>query len=346
MNQPVTLKRKFIYAILAILPVVVAIIAVEMHLRAETRQWYEKKLSKNRALKNSLMIHRKSDDPLLIYELTPGAEVDKQGVHYKINQAGFRDEEFADPELNPKQADEYRIVVLGDSVAWGWGVNAAEVWPQVLEQNLKGAIPWKRVTVYNLAVNGYSTPQEVRVLAKAGMKYAPDLVILNYVLNDPEVEDGGLSWYFEAADRIEILYKGKLLFSFVSALIKSELGLVTEASNNSVMDHFYLTHHTDLFKNVERGFADLAAIANEQHLDVLVIVTPVFQFAKGQPYPWAEIHRKIAALSMKQHFLFLDTQLALSSFNASEVSFDPIHPNAEGHRIIAAAIKEKLTLKP
>jgi len=346
MNAPITLTRRLVYIAIALLPVLAVIIAVELQLRNETRQWYEKKLSKNHALKTSLKIHRKSDDPLLVYELTPGAEVDKQGIHYKINQAGFRDDEFPDPSVNLKKPDEYRIVVLGDSVAWGWGVELAQAWPQQLEKALQESLKNKQVTIYNLAVNGYATPQEVHILAKYGLTYQPDLVILNYVLNDPEVEDGGLSWYFEAVNRIEILYKGKLLVSFIGTVLKSTLGLIPEPPNNKAMDHFYLIHHSDLFKNVERAFDDLAVIASKNNINVLVIVTPEFEFNKGKAYPWAEIHHQIETLAISHYFEFLDTQPALSVFNGKEVSLDPIHPNAEGHKIIAAAVKEKLTAKP
>ena len=344
MTKPLSTGRKIIFIIMAVLPVLGLLIATELQLRKETRQWYEKKLSKNRALKSSLLIHRRSDDPLLVYELTPGATVSKQGIYYKINQAGFRDDEFADPASNPKQADEYRIVVLGDSVAWGWGVEMPQAWPQVLEQILGDTMPGKHITVYNLAVNGYSTPQEVRVMETIGFRYQPDLVILNYVLNDPEVEDGGLSWYFEATNRIEILFKGKLLWSLLVAIVKNELGLAPEAPNNSAMEHFYLIHQSDLFENVERGFGRLAAI--NPSVPVLVMVTPVFQFSTKQTYPWYAIHQQIEKLATSQKFAFLDTQPALAKFNSAEVSFDPIHPNIKGHEIIAAALKEKLMVKP
>jgi lysophospholipase L1-like esterase len=346
MSQVISSKRKIIYVTLALIPVLLMFVAVEMHLRAETRQWYEKKLSRNRALKSSLMIHRKSDDPLLVYELTPGAEVSKQGIYYKINAAGFRDHEFQDPTRNAKQADEYRIVVLGDSVAWGWGVDMEKVWPQVLEADVNSQGSGKRLSVYNLAVNGYSTPQEVRILAKYGLHYQPDLVILNYVLNDPELEDGGLSWYFEAVNRIEILYKAKFLFTMIGNVIKAKLGSVAAPPNNSAMDHFYLTHHSDLFNNVKQGFADLADISKQHQIAVMVVVTPVFSFKKGEAYPWAELHQQIKTLAAEYHFEFLDTQPALSTFNSAEVSFDPIHPNVEGHKIIAAAVREKLGTKP
>jgi len=195
MNKAPSIQEKILYILIGLLPIIILLIATELHLRAQTAEWYDKKLSKNHALKNSLAIHRKSDDPLLVYELTPHAETTRQGILYKINAAGFRDDEFP-IQATPKQPKEYRIVVLGDSVAWGWGVDMNQAWPQRLEEELKTSLNNPQISVYNLAVNGYATPQEVRIFSKYGLGYQPDLVILNYVLNDPEVEDGGLSWYF------------------------------------------------------------------------------------------------------------------------------------------------------
>jgi lysophospholipase L1-like esterase len=336
-----TFKRKILFVVLAILPVIGILVAVELHLRAESAKWYQKKLAKNHALNNSLRIHRKSDDPQLVYELTPGAELDRQGIHYKINQAGFRDDEFP-PSAAPKKPGEYRIVVIGDSVAWGWGVDMTQAWPQLLEQQLDEQFKDQHVVVYNLAVNGYATPQEARILEKYGLAYHPDLVILNYVLNDPEVEDGGLSWYFESINRIETIYQGKLLFSFVYNGIKAQLGLI-QPPNDTARDHFFLTHHSDLFENVETGFQKISRLAESAHTQVLVIVTPVFQFRKEAPYPWKEIHLQIETLSHQNHFMFLDTQPAFADEDSDAVSLDPIHPNAKGHAIIAQHVLEKIT---
>jgi hypothetical protein len=54
-----------------------------------------------------------------------------------------------------KAGDEYRIVVLGGSTAYGYGLKADEAIPAVLERNLSGRMvgPFKRFTVINLGYN-------------------------------------------------------------------------------------------------------------------------------------------------------------------------------------------------
>lgn len=89
------------------------------------------------------------------------------------NSCGFRDRERA-----REKGDRRRIVVLGDSTAWGWGVEAEERFSDLMERMLPG---WE---VLNLAQAGYSTDQELLVLETEGFAYRPDIVFLLFDRND------------------------------------------------------------------------------------------------------------------------------------------------------------------
>ena len=69
------------------------------------------------------------------------------------------------------------IIVLGDSVAMGWGVNDNETFSYVL-QNLSNT------PVYNLAVSSYGTVREVIRLEKSGLLEKSDIIIIQYHEND------------------------------------------------------------------------------------------------------------------------------------------------------------------
>ncbi len=94
-----------------------------------------------------------------------------------INARGLRDREHA---LAPAPGVT-RIVLLGDSFAWGWGVDDGRSFADVLEERLGPA-----VEVVNLGVPGYSTDQELLWLEREGLLYRPDLVLLCLLLNDVE----------------------------------------------------------------------------------------------------------------------------------------------------------------
>ncbi len=95
--------------------------------------------------------------------------------HVTLNERGERG------PLRPhaKPAGVKRVVVLGDSTAWGWGVDDERAWTRLVERELGGA-----VELINLAVPGYGTDQELWTLERAGLAYEPDVVLLALVHND------------------------------------------------------------------------------------------------------------------------------------------------------------------
>ncbi|HXK26221.1 MAG TPA: GDSL-type esterase/lipase family protein [Myxococcota bacterium] len=96
-------------------------------------------------------------------------------VVYEINADGFRGRAYA-PTPAP---DVFRIVVLGASTTFGWGVREGETWPARLERILDGR-DGRRVEVLNLAVNGYNPYNEAALLADRGLAYQPDLVLVEF----------------------------------------------------------------------------------------------------------------------------------------------------------------------
>ncbi len=119
-------------------------------------------------------------DPRLVYRLRPGAPDGPD----RISAAGLRDRDF-DPT---PPAGRFRIVVGGDSVAYGMGVAASESFPKQLERLLGGAGSGRGPVfeVLNLGVPGYNATQVVQRLQGLGHGFRPALVVYAYVLNDPQ----------------------------------------------------------------------------------------------------------------------------------------------------------------
>jgi lysophospholipase L1-like esterase len=101
-------------------------------------------------------------------------------VRVRCNSQGLRDDEhsFAKP------AGVRRIVCLGDSFLWGWGVENSQMVSTVLARELADARGG--VETINLGVAGYSSVQELARLESDGLAYEPDWTLVLFCGNDLE----------------------------------------------------------------------------------------------------------------------------------------------------------------
>lgn len=116
------------------------------------------------------------------YRLRPGhrgtfGNLTEFATRLEINAHGLRGGEVA-----AKAPGEARLLVLGDSFAFGWGVEAAEAFPARLEERLAGELPG--VTVLNGGVPGYGLPDEVDWLERWGPGLSPDAVLVAVFLGN------------------------------------------------------------------------------------------------------------------------------------------------------------------
>ena len=98
---------------------------------------------------------------------------------FNTNSQGFRGNvEY----LKKKPENIFRIIVLGDSVTLGHGVDDAETFSAIIEKNLSLQKP---VEVINMGISGFGTVEELIQLRNCGFLYSPDLIIVSYFPNDP-----------------------------------------------------------------------------------------------------------------------------------------------------------------
>lgn len=95
-----------------------------------------------------------------------------------INSLGMRG-----PEVGPKRGDERRLLVLGDSLVWGYGVDAEQAFPALLQQRLASAgVP---CTVGNGGVPGYGSRHVALQMARLDQPFGADaFVVCGYLGND------------------------------------------------------------------------------------------------------------------------------------------------------------------
>jgi lysophospholipase L1-like esterase len=89
-----------------------------------------------------------------------------------------------------------RVVVMGDSQAWGYGVGDADTIPAQLARLLEegGGARWE---VLNLGVGGYGTDQAFLKYLVQGARYTPDVVVLTVFKNDPVENAHTVYWGVE-----------------------------------------------------------------------------------------------------------------------------------------------------
>lgn len=128
-------------------------------------------------------IIRLSKNPRIIYELIPQLSVYFTNRPLKVNAFGFRGE-HVQIEKPPRTV---RIVGLGDSLMFGWGIRDNEAYMALLGKKLNENYPSISWEIVNTAVPGYNTVMEVETLKQKGLAYRPDIVIIDYVINDTDL---------------------------------------------------------------------------------------------------------------------------------------------------------------
>jgi hypothetical protein len=103
------------------------------------------------------------------------------GVPVHINSLELRDPREYDLTKRP---NTFRVLVLGDSVTFGHGSIYEHTYPYLTEQRLKAWRPDIDWQVWNAAVPGYNTSQELAHLLEVGDRFRPDLVVVAFFDND------------------------------------------------------------------------------------------------------------------------------------------------------------------
>lgn len=121
-------------------------------------------------------------DPELGWRGRPQAEGAFSGweftTHAHLNADGFRDR----PVAERRPPAHRRILLFGDSITWGYGVEEGERFSDLLPELLAGL--GVQVEVLNVAVNGYDTGQELLLYRRIGIRSCADLVVVGLYEND------------------------------------------------------------------------------------------------------------------------------------------------------------------
>jgi lysophospholipase L1-like esterase len=287
--------------------------------------------------------YRLSTNPAIGYEYRPDyrptdTPFDRSHKGYAINHAGFRDYEY--PEAKPEGT--YRIIVLGDSTTAGNGIgDFTKTYPKLLEAALnRGPHAGRRYEVLNMGVGGYHTLQEIETLRTKGLKYQPDLVLVALCINDFNLtSDGGVYEQLLGANQLSprnadyrILHRNALRFSRLAFIIYHRL-----VSSDTTYSQWYSANVLKGQSTVRAGLVLLSELQRKHGFSAIVAILPGFRRSFDK-YRSGDIHQKvfqaadglpgITVIDLLENFSRINN-------NARKFSFDYLHLNQYGHRVMA-----------
>ncbi len=277
------------------------------------------------------------------YRNQPNLKGNFFGAPVSINSIGLRDQ-----EVSAKTDEEFRILVMGDSMPFGIGVPVDESYPVQLEKILQqqSSSPL-RIRTLNMGVPSYNTEQELIQMQQIGLELQPDLVTFLFSANDLQskmwVFDKRKSWFANwgqrsyAASLIYTLYKQ---FKLRRSSAQSSLAANTKFRSsqtapkpNQIQSKIPTKWNATLHDLTEinrilkqRGIPFILFTYNEAEVNTLALS----QIANLVGFP--VFHLKPLTDPRWDHY----KQQDLSN------SVTDSHPNKLGNRIIATMIAEQL----
>ena len=275
------------------------------------------------------------------------------GQSLVINSRGLHDNEFS----LRKEPGTFRIVGVGDSSLFGWGVPFEDSGLKVLERRLNEKSRAQKFEVVNFAVPGYNTAMEAETFVKRCLEYAPDLVLLNFNTNDYDVPEFmrrpsdlatlRRSYLFDLAYSI---YEGVVgverelvLFDFRHRTVSERQAARLDEDPELPNEYRYMVGA----KGVVRALERLAAAARERAIPFVVFTVKAYpgvvsNYVRDE---WRDGQRELLEReSRRLGFHFLNTYPYymdyLKRYPNANFAVSPIdgHPNTLAHSIDAEAM--------
>jgi lysophospholipase L1-like esterase len=84
-----------------------------------------------------------------------------------------------------------RIVCVGDSMTFGWGVEREDTYPRLLAKALAARYPERSIEVLNLGVPGLTVTQITELTRRDILRFEPDIAIVAFGMNDYRIDRWG-----------------------------------------------------------------------------------------------------------------------------------------------------------
>lgn len=264
---------------------------------------------------------------------------------YHINSYGFRGSEIA---LEKKGS---RILCLGNSCTFGWGVTQEATWVSKLHSFLDNQFPSEGYEVINAGVPGYSSYQGRVCFEKKLLALKPDIVLIMFGWNDHFAAGKGISDQEQKMPGGFIITLHNFFSQFKTYQLMRKLILSASEKQEFVSlgqmegkrrvspDEFYL------------NLASIAHLSRKNHAVPVLLVPPIASsrnYFNGTVTQLHVIHEayqeRIRLLAERENISVIDLQAEFDRYRNlyHDAYGDPTHFNELGHRVAAQAIARKI----
>jgi len=259
---------------------------------------------------------------------------------YTINSRGLRTPEFA----VPKPPGITRVVCLGNSCTFGYGVPDEVIYARQLEELLRQDAPQSQWEVVCAGVTGYASLQGMRFARRHLAEWQPDVVTICYGWNDHWIAAGGVADRDqELPAQWKLALQNQLTHSRSYRWLKYLIfKIMASGGDDQPVQPVLRVSPDDYTTNI----ANLVAYCRELGARVIVLTAPI---ADQNPHPVLARGHQAYITSTRQIAAQLQTELvdAASAFEGHPEFYDNsmadyIHYNAAGHRLVAQLLGETI----
>ena len=293
----------------------------------------------NRALDYPEIFKRDRD---LFWRFRPDRTVTSkffEGKTYRINSHGLRGDEI------PAEKTVRRIITLGNSCTFGWGVPLEQTYAVQLEKNLGG-----QYEVINGAVPGYSSFQGKKFLESGLLKLKPDIVTVMFAWNDHWAAASQIADKDQEFPPPIILETQNFLARFhFYRLLKKTLLSAVEKNPDSIFDRGNIVYRVGL-DDFGLNLKTICERAREAGAIPILLTSPIPSLEKYYPpgarSPLHAFHdkynRAIRNAAAACDIDLVDLAREFDNYDNlwDDAPRDPIHFNARGHELAARLIDD------
>lgn len=260
-------------------------------------------------------------------------------------------------------AGKYRIVVFGDSIAYGEDLLHSQSYPHVLSCLLNSEGSATHITVINSGIRGCTSVQALDWLDAAVLRYKPHLVLLAFGLNDGKLGDWPLERIRERA-----MFQGMTLVGRLDELLRNHChlyltlkvrmrrllrgrGYVRRVAQPSafgprVSQEGFATAQRELVRRIQHRSGAVICLLTTTPVDERSsreLAPTVFAWQQEIYQRYNEIIRHIAA---EEGVYLIDLASTVGALGPGRITSllqdDGVHLTAEGERVVAEHVAHAL----